>query len=317
MSAVLVSGNFVVDLIGKPMERLPERGRLEILDTLEAHVGGNGPNTSAALARLGVAVSVAGCVGDDLFGRFLTEKLSAEGVDLSGLVVLPGVATGVTLVAVGSDGERSFMHHFGANAEFSPESLADVSNSGLRHYHLASFFVLPQWDGGSARRALRRARESGLTTSLDVCWDRSGGWAGTLAPCLPEVDWLIPSREEAEMLSGRSTPSTMARELIRMGAREVVIKLGEEGSYYHGSQGELHVPAFRVEAVDTTGAGDCFIAGFLLATLQGRPLPEALRFANACGAHAVMAVGALTRLRPAAEVEQWMSLRPAGGNAND
>src|SRR5438045_7932910 len=96
----VVIGNFVVDIIGKPIDRLPERGRLLLIDTLETHVGGNGPNTAAALAKLGAAAAVVGRVGDDLYGRFLLDRLGSWGVCTDGVRRDPGTATGVTLVAV-------------------------------------------------------------------------------------------------------------------------------------------------------------------------------------------------------------------------
>src|SRR5438132_6527528 len=112
----VVLGNFVVDIIGKPIDRLPERGRLLLIDTLETHVGGNGPNTAGALGKLGARVAVAGRVGEDLYGRFLLERLEGWGVETWPVVRDPEAATGVTLVAVDRSGERSFIHHFGANA---------------------------------------------------------------------------------------------------------------------------------------------------------------------------------------------------------
>lgn len=305
MAELLVLGNFVVDIIGKPLDALPERGRLLLLDTLETHVGGNGPNTAGALGRLGAAVSVVGRVGEDLYGRFLIERLEGWGVD-TGLVVRdPERATGVTLVAVDRTGERSFIHHFGANAAFSPADLDWSRAAGARHLHLASHFVLPALDGPPAAALLVEARARGLTTSLDVCWDREGRWLSLLAPCLPHVDWLLPSEEEARALTGEEEPAAMAAALRRAGAGTVVIKRGERGCWYSSPEGDLASPAFRVTARDTTGAGDCFIAGFLYGRLRGWQLPRLLRFANACGARSVEAVGAVTGMAPAAEIEVW------------
>src|SRR6184192_77876 len=96
----VVLGNFVVDIIGKPIDRLPERGRLLLIDTLETHVGGNGPNTAGALGKLGAPVAVLGRVGADLYGDFLVKRLEAWGVDTAGVVRDADAATGVTLVAV-------------------------------------------------------------------------------------------------------------------------------------------------------------------------------------------------------------------------
>ena len=187
MSDVLGLGNFVVDLIGKPIERLPAPGQLQMLDALETHVGGNGPNTAGALAKLGGSVAVCGRIGDDFQGRFLLQQLEAWGADVTPVVCDERRQTGMTLVAVNRAGERSFLHDYGANAAFSP---ADVpwdapALRGVRHLHLASHFVLPAMDGEPAACVLRRARERGWSTSLDTVWDFSGRGLEALQPCLP------------------------------------------------------------------------------------------------------------------------------------
>lgn len=309
MPAIAVLGNFVVDIIGKPIDRLPERGRLALIDMLETHVGGNGPNTAGALGRLGAEVAVVGRVGDDLYGRFLLERLGGWGVKTGGVLRDAEAATGVTLVAVDHTGERSFIHHFGANARFGPEDVDWDLLSGVRHLHLASCFVLPGLDGQPAAEVLQEARRRGCSTSIDVCWDREERWLTLLRPALPHVDYCMPSQEEAERLTGRTEPREIASVLRDAGCAAAVIKLGERGVFYSGGEGEWHIPAFRVPVRDTTGAGDCFIAGFLHARLCGWELPRALRFGNACGGLAVGAVGAVSALLPAPEVERWAAIQ--------
>ncbi|MCC2670939.1 MAG: Fructokinase, partial [Armatimonadetes bacterium] len=134
-----------------------------------------------------------------------------------------------------------------------------------------------------------------------------------LRPCMPHLDWVMPSEEEAQQLTGRADPAEICAALRALGAGAVVLKLGERGCLYSGEEGLLALPAYEVPVCETTGAGDCFIAGFLHAQLQGWDLERALRFANACGARAVMAVGAVTGMQPAAEIEEWASRLPARG----
>lgn len=306
---IVVLGNFVVDIIGKPIDRLPERGRLLLIDTLETHVGGNGPNTAGALGKLGACVGVIGRVGQDLYGDFLLERLRGWNVDTTLVDRDPQVATGVTLVPVDASGERSFIHHAGANADFGPEHVDWERIRGARHLHLASFFVLPSMDGEPASRVLKEARLRGMTTSVDVCWDREGRWMERLRPCLPHTDFLMPSEEEARELSARTDPGQMAAVFRELGCRAAVIKLGERGCYYAGEDGEMACPAYRVEVRETTGAGDCFIAGFLYARGRGWDTRHALHFANACGARSVGAVGAVTGIGPATDIEDWIGQR--------
>jgi sugar/nucleoside kinase (ribokinase family) len=311
MSDIVVLGNFVVDLIGKPIDRLPDRGRLLLIDTLETHPGGNGPNTSGALGKLGADVTVLGRVGEDLYGRFLTERLDGWGVRTDTVIRDPNAVTGLTLVPVDSTGERSFIHHYGANADFSPEDVDWDRLLGARHFHLAGFFVLPRFEGAGAAKLLAEARRRGMTTSLDVCWDRTGRWMEALRPCLPHLDWVMPSEEEAQQITGCTEAMEICAVLRDAGAGAVVLKLGERGCVYAGEEGLVAVPAYDVPVRETTGAGDCFIAGFLYAQLEGWELQRALRFANACGARAVTAVGAVTGMATAAEIEEWASRLPA------
>lgn len=314
MAEIVVLGNFVVDIIGKPLDRLPERGRLAMIDTLETHVGGNGPNTSGALGRLGADVTVVGRVGADLYGRFLTEQLATWGVDTTPVVRDAAAATALTLVAVDRSGERSFVHNLGANAEFSPADVDWAKLGSPRHFHLASYFILPRFTGEDAAELLDGARRRGMTTSLDVCWDRSGQWMELLAPCLEHLDYLMPSEEEARELTGRTDPVEIVHALRDAGVRTVVLKLGERGCLYSGQEGFLALPALSVDVTDTTGAGDCFIAGFLFGRLRNWDLERCLRFANACGARAVTAVGGATGMASAAEIESWARQVPVRGN---
>jgi sugar/nucleoside kinase (ribokinase family) len=216
----------------------------------------------------------------------------------------------VTLVTVDSSAERSFIHHLGANAHFSPDDFDWERVGGARHLHLTSLFVLPAMDGAPAAALLEEARRRGLTTSVDLCWDREERWMSLLRPCLSHVDFFMPSEEEAASLTGETEPERMAQQLLAAGCGSVVIKLGERGCLYADASQARRLPAFDVPVRETTGAGDCFIAGFLYSRLQGRPLEAALRFANACGARAVTAVGAVTAMVSAAEIETWAASLP-------
>jgi sugar/nucleoside kinase (ribokinase family) len=161
-------------------------------------------------------------------------------------------------------------------------------------------------DGESLAGLLRAARSQGVRTTLDVCWDESGAWMERLAPCLPEVDFFLPSQAEAAALAGSEAVPEMAARFHARGARGVIIKCAGRGCFasVDGEQG--WEPAFRVPVADATGAGDCFVAGFLTGQLQGWPLGRCLRFANACGALAVSGVGATSGTLPLLEVEAWM-----------
>lgn len=301
----IVIGNFVVDIIGRPWERLPAPGELLVLETLETHLGGNGPNTAAALALLGEDVVCIGRVGRDLYGDFLLGELRGRRVRTEHVVVDRESPTGVTLVAVSASGERSFVHRSGANERLTQADVPDELLLPGSHLHLGAFFILPGVDAAGAATLFHRARSRGVTTSLDTCWDRERGGLSAIEPVLPLCDWFFPNEPEAAGIASTSRPEEAARFLLDRGCRNVVIKLGPAGCLYAGELGTARVPAFRTAVVDTTGAGDCFVAGFLSARRAGWDLDRSLRLANACGALNVGSVGAVREMAPRDEVEQW------------
>ena len=304
-AGVLCTGNLVVDLLVRPVEEIPW-GRTVMVDSIEQHTGGNGANTACALGILGTSVHLLGSIGADAFGDFVSAHLTRSGVDTSGLR-RHSQPTAVTAVMVHADGRRGFLHRLGASGEMSisePEFERELA-AGFAHYHVASPFGLPLMRGLHAC-LLRRAREAGLTTSIDTQWDSRGAWLDDLAPCLPYTDYLFANEDEARMLSGLDDPSATARILRGSGAGTVVVKLGSNGCLISTGHGDTRVPAFDVDVVDTTGAGDCFVGAFLSELLLGSPLAACARFAAAVAAHSIGRLGATPGLRPRLEVEAWL-----------
>jgi len=165
--------------------------------------------------------------------------------------------------------------------------------SRYRHLHVGGYFLFPELDGKPMADILNRAKKKGLTTSLDTAWDLKGRWMKALKPCLPYLDYFMPSEREVKMLLGYTNPVKAAKVFIRLGAKAVVVKLGEKGSYFLNREGlELLVPAYRAKVVDTTGAGDCFCAGFIKGLSLGWDVKRSLQLGNAAGACAVEALGA-------------------------
>jgi len=283
-------GAVVADVIVRPVDRWPERGRLQVVEGIELHSGGPAHTAAVALARLGVSTALVGRVGADPFGTFLIDALDRHGIE-SRVRQDDAAATSVSVVAVGSGGERSFMHHTGANGRVIAGDVDDALLGRTRFLHLGGYFLLPSLDGAAAAGLLQRGRSAGCRTSIDLAWDAQGRWMATLAPCLPSLDVFFGNRDELAAVTGEENPPAIAALLRRRGVQVVVVKLGEEGAYVEGETWRGRLPAFAVEAVDTTGAGDVFCAGFLAGLLWGWDLEEAARFASAAGAMCVTAVG--------------------------
>jgi len=294
---VLCLGIFVVDVIGRPIDRFPEKGQLELFDELEMHTGGNANNTAIGLAKLGISAGAMGKIGQDGFGDFVLQTLEKNGVDTHGIVRDSKANTSVTFVVVASDGERSFLHYMGANAAFSEADIDLELIKKSRILHVAGSFVMPNFDGEPTANILRRAKEAGVITSLDTVWDVSGNWLRTLEPCLPYVDIFLPSIEEAKQLTSLDSPPDIAAFLLDYGIQTVGLKMGERGSYVRTKDEELYVPAYPANVVDTTGAGDAYIAGFLAGTKMGWDLKRTAELAAATGAACVTAIGTTTGIQ--------------------
>jgi sugar/nucleoside kinase (ribokinase family) len=305
---VLCTGNLVVDLLVRPAEEIPW-GRTVMVDAIEQHMGGNGANTVFALGMAGTRVRLLGAIGADAFGDWVTGRLASAGVDTSGLR-RRAQPTAVTAVMVHADGRRGFFHRLGASGEMEmdEDEFERHLDDGFAHYHVASPFGLPKMRGRHAG-LLRRARERGLSTSIDTQWDSRGGWLEELAPCLPHTDILFCNEDEARMLSGTTDASATAQMLRGLGAGTVVAKLGAQGCLLSTGLGETAVPAYDVEVVDTTGAGDCFVGAFLSEMLRGSTLEQSARFGAAMAAFGIGQLGATAGLCRRPEVEQWMRER--------
>ena len=302
---VLCSGSINYDIVVRPVEA-PQWGTTTFVETLDYLMGGNGANTSVALATLGIPARLVGAIGSDDPGRYLLDRLVRAGVDTSG-VAQCAEPTSTTIVMINAEGNRKFLNRPGSSgiAFAAPVVFDDRLLAGMRHFHLASLFILPRFRH-TAAETLRRARAAGLTTSLDTTWDPLGQWMEALAPCLEHLDFLFMNEDEARMVTGNGDPTEAARQVLRRGVRTAVIKLGGRGCAIYTCASETFVPAFEVECVDTTGAGDCFVAGFLSVLMRGGTLEEAGRMGNAVGALVVRKVGAVTGLRGLEETLQWM-----------
>jgi len=302
---VLVSGSIIYDTLVYPAEDA-NWGTTTLVETIESHPGGNGANTSLALAKIGMPVRVAGSVGKDDQGRFVLDALRRSGVD-TGFVAVSEAATAATVALINRAGGRRFLHRMGVSeSAFSePIDFTLPLIDGMARYHLASLFILPSLRA-HAPETLARARAAGLGTSLDTNWDPQGRWFEDVRPCLPHLDIIFMNEDEARMATGSAVPAEAARCLLGCGARMAVIKLGAEGCAVYTNEGEFRCPAFDVEAKDTTGAGDCFVGGFLAALLRGAAIADAARYANAVGALTVQHVGGASGIPDGVDVEAWM-----------
>ena len=295
MIDVVCLGILVADVIARPVNALPPRGELAVVEEISLRGGGCAHSTASGLARLGARAAVAGKVGVDPLGSHLVGLLDERGVDRRGVLRDATWPTSTTVVVVSTDGERTFLHLPGANAHLRTEELdRDLLFAG-RVLHVGGALVMPELDGEPTAALLAEARQRGILTSLDTAFDASGRWE-RLLPCLPHLDLVTPSLTEARAVSGERDPVAVAAWFLTRGVTEVALTMGEAGCFVASENVAEQITAIPVRAVDGTGSGDAFAAGLLYGRLAGWPLVQAARFANAVGALSTTAVGAVEGL---------------------
>jgi ribokinase len=283
--------------------RLPQPGETALGQSFARFPGGKGANQAVAAARLGASVRMVGQVGEDPFGDELVAGLEREGVDTAG-VRRVSTPTGVALIVVDEGGQNFIVWVPGANAAWEKGAVPDVESWAAR----CRLFVLPlEVPPGVAQKAIRAAKRAGARVILNPAPHREGDEA-----CFGDVDVLVPNEVEAALFAGvdpreQQDWAVVAQRLRSLGPRAVVITLGSEGALVADEEGTHRVPTFPVQVVDTTAAGDAFVAGLAVAILRGMPLLEAVRFANAAGAVAVTRAGAQPSLPRAPEVEELLA----------
>lgn len=294
---IVVIGSANADLVATS-RNIPAPGETVLGDSFRIVAGGKGANQAVAAARLGGRVAFVGRVGDDAFGRTLAQGLQDAQVDCTYLQSTPGVETGVALIVISNAGENAICVVAGANRHLTPADVdaAEETIAAARVCLLQLEIPLE-----TALHTIALARRLGVETILDPAPAPAAAPAG-----LFHVDILSPNQSEAVQLLGADyapgDPSDVAQALRQRGGRTIVLKRGAEGAYLSSGSIETSVPGFRVDAVDTTAAGDAFTAALGVARVEGMSLESAVRFANAAGALACTKLGAQPALPARAQV---------------
>jgi sugar/nucleoside kinase (ribokinase family) len=297
----VVVGSCVVDVLARPVS-LTEPiggGRLIESDPLRLTTGGIVSNSGITMARLGMRVAAFTYVGNDEWADVVRSRYTAEGIDISALETRPDAATSTTAVLIDPSGERSFVHCVGAprlldkKALLSRLELFATSRAMLIGYYPLMTRLQPDLP-----EVFAAIRETGCLTAIDAAGD--GGTMDPLARILPHVDFYVPSESEAAHQTGLREPREMIAAFRAAGANGWLgIKLGARGALLSPQPGEfLEISAVKPpgEVVDTTGAGDCFLAGLLTGVLRDLAPAEAGRLAAAAGACCVTGLGGSTAI---------------------
>ncbi|MEW2525142.1 ribokinase [Streptomyces sp. NPDC047071] len=289
---IVVLGSTNMDLVAYVPEA-PRRGETVTGRAFRTFPGGKGANQAVAAARAGATASMIGAVGTDAFGGRLRTALEHSGVDTDLLRTVEG-ATGTAHIVVDDDGGNAIVVVPGANATLTGLTHGDEALIASADLLLLQLEI--PLDGVVA--AARYARDHGVRTVL------TPAPAQPLPPeLLDTTDLLIPNEHEATALTGAADPHAAAHALLDR-VPEVVVTLGAEGSLYAARGAEpVTVPAPRVTAVDTTGAGDTFVGALAVALGEGRPMPAALGWASAAAALSVQRPGAAAAMPYRTEID--------------
>jgi ribokinase len=298
---VTVLGSLNMD-ISVTVPRLPAPGVTVLGSAARFTPGGKGANQAVAAARLGAGVRMAGCVGDDDFGRRLLAALRAEGVDAGATRVVPGVPTGLAMIAVDESGENLIVVAPGANHQVSSPDVAAATDGPRDILVISAEIPAP-----AIAHALAATRGARCVLNLAPAPQTQAAAAALVAAGGDDLDWLVVNESEAAAVLGRpvsglADAARAAAELVARGPRHAVVTAGAHGAALAGPDGTHAIEGFRVRAVDTVGAGDTFVGALAVALAAGVPAPQAVRAAAAAGAAAVTRQGAQTAMPGPADI---------------
>ena len=289
MGKILVIGSLNIDMVMK-VDHMPTAGETILCDGMKLVAGGKGANQACAAGRLGTDVTMLGAIGNDSHGEMQRDSLQRSGVDVSGLITKERVSTGTAFITVNKEGNNSIVVVQGANEQFTPEDI-EAHRDLLEECEIVILQLEIPMD--TVLYAVKLARTLGKTVILDPA---------PVPEHFPEelyqyVDIIKPNESELSRLTGIADTQNHLEEAVQIvkdhGVKNVLVTLGGDGVYLDTeNESPVHIPAKKVEVVDTTAAGDSFTAALAAMLLEGKTLKEAAEFANQVSAIVVTREGA-------------------------
>lgn len=296
MKKVEIIGAAIVDVLVTPAdERVFAIGSCPAEQIVMTY-GGDALNEATVLHKLGGNVHLETLLGQDEAGQAVLRRMEQVGLETSGVHIRHDLQTSVNVVLVKPGGERCFLTDpHASQRKIRLEDITMPFPADVEILCFASMFVFPMMRTAEMAAVFRQAKEQGILVCADMTKRKNGECTADVAQALQYVDYLFPNDAEAMLLTGKDTVEGAALDLLSAGVGTVVVKCGRKGCYIKTREREFWAPAeANVACVDTTGAGDSFVGGFLYGLSRGLPLEECARTANRCGAKAVQQVGATT-----------------------
>ena len=311
LSVGLIAGDIIVSPVDKEAVQIDAGLPIE---NVKYFCGGDALNAAFALNKLGMKAALAGVVGDDVFEPIVKHAAADCGADISRVRVVKGICTSTSIILCEENGERHFFAYSPtANNLFTADMIDDESIKNCELLYVGSTMALKGLDGAGLKDLFARAKKFGKTTAFDCTNDAEGLWLKKIEAALPYTDIFLPSLEEAEQVTGKKDVREMARFMAGYGLKIFGVKLGTEGAFLTDFKEEHFIKCFQAKAVDTTGAGDCFCAGFMTAYLRGLDLYSCGVFASGVSRFCVEAFGATTNIPAKETVLAFIEQQIAGG----
>ena len=303
-------GTALVDSIVRGLDPTPVSATGYRAESGGLYVGGEAVNGSLAAAKLGLRPRILCSLGRDPAGDLVVSALEAGGVDTSAVLRSPDHPTPVSTLLVREDGSRRSITNAAHRYNFRPERYGKRF-ARSRALVLGSLFRAPFDDPAVVAGVLNAPEAKGALILADTKLPNFRKLTlEDLRESLPKIDYIFPNEDEGRYCTGKTDPEAMANVFLDYGVKNVIVKLGARGCLFKNQQETLRLEAFPIHAVDATGAGDCFLAGFAASLLAGEDHRTALRFANACGALCATALGASAGLRDRTQVLDLIRKHP-------
>jgi ribokinase len=314
---VILLGDICIDLL-MSIDQYPEHGADGMADSLNLHPGGGTYNSAITLSRLGVTAVPLACTGTDEWANYLLDRMTPAGLDTQYICSRPGNTTGITIVTVTPDGERTMFSYRGANIDLCAEDVREAAFDGAAWLHLSAYALLETPQRDALWRAVELAQSKAIPISLDLNDDVVKRQPNEVLRLLPVLDTCILGQPEVNWLGGTAGFESGLDRLLELGVSLGAVKLGSEGCLLAKGRERLSFSPFSVEVVDTTGAGDAFSAGIVYACLHQLSLPATAVLASALGAITATVRGAGLSLPGKDEVLAFLkSQQPASTGAGE
>ena len=303
---ITVIGAAIIDILASPVNAdVFSSGSLP-MESIKMSFGGDALNETAILSGYGKRVQLISKVGDDEAGKRIRGYLQESGVSVDSVKVEQGLSTGINIVLIDEKGERHFLTN--PSSSLRKLDLGDIlpfMEEAAEIVSFASIFVSPLMTIPKMKELFSFVKRRGKILAVDMTKAKSGERIQDIAELLPYIDYIFPNEVEISLLTGEKDPWRNVETLLKMGVKTAVIKCGEKGCVIGNEKGVFFVPAVPVkECVDTTGAGDTFVSGFLWGISEGWEAMECAKFACAAASYAVESVGASGGIRSLEEVKE-------------